>query len=76
MSAYDADRDRVGKAIVCSVQKAPAPDTVATTIVDAAFGTWKMRRTPKGEASLLRKLRRFMPARPVDASLRKTFGLA
>jgi hypothetical protein len=35
-----------------------------------------MRRTPKGEASLLRKLRRFMPAGPVDASLRKTFGLA
>jgi len=24
----------------------------------------------------LRKLRRFMPAGPVDASLRKTFGLA
>jgi NADP-dependent 3-hydroxy acid dehydrogenase YdfG len=34
-----------------------------------------MRRTPKGEASLLRKLRRFMPAGPVDGSLRKTFGL-
>lgn len=76
VSAYDADRDRVGKAIVRSVQKAPAPDTVAATIVDAAFSGWKMRRTPKGEASLLRKLRRFMPAGPVDASLRKTFGLA
>lgn len=76
VSAYNADRDRVSKAIVRSVQKAPAPDTVATTIVDAAFGAWKMRRTPKGEASLLRKLRRFMPAGPVDASLRKTFGLA
>lgn len=76
VSAYDADRDRVAKAIVNSVHKAPAPDTVATTIVDAAFGTWKMRRTPKGEASLLRKLRRFMPTGPVDASLRKNFGLA
>lgn len=76
VSAYDADRDRVGKAIVRSVQKAPAPDTVAATIVDAAFSGWKMRRTPKGEASLLSKLRRFMPAGPVDASLRKTFGLA
>jgi NAD(P)-dependent dehydrogenase (short-subunit alcohol dehydrogenase family) len=30
----------------------------------------------KGQASLLSKLRRFMPAGPVDASLRKTFGLA
>ena len=49
-------------AVVRSVQKAPAPDTVAATIVDAAFGAWKLRR--------------FMPAGPVDASLRKTFGLA
>jgi NAD(P)-dependent dehydrogenase (short-subunit alcohol dehydrogenase family) len=76
ISDYDADRDLVSKAIVRSVQKAPGPDTVAATIVDAAFSGWTMRRTPKGEASLLRKLRRFMPAGPVDASLRKTFGLA
>jgi NAD(P)-dependent dehydrogenase (short-subunit alcohol dehydrogenase family) len=75
ISAYDADRDIVSKAIVRSVQKAPGPDTVAATIVDAALSGWAMRRTPKGEASLLRKLRRFMPAGPVDASLRKTFGL-
>jgi hypothetical protein len=75
ISAYDGDRDLVSKAIVRSVQKAPAPDTVATAIVDAAFGNWRMRRTPKGEASLLSKLRRFMPAGPVDGSLRKTFGL-
>lgn len=75
ISAYDADRDRVAQAIVRSVQKAPGPDSVATTIVGAAFSGWAMRRTPKGEASLLRKLRRFMPAGPVDGSLRKTFGL-
>ena len=76
ISAYDDERDRVSKAIVRSVRKAPGPDSVAATIVDAAFGGWKMRRSPKGEASLLSKLRRFMPAGPVDASLRKTFGLA
>ena len=75
ISAYDADRDLVSKAIVRSVQKAPGPDTVAATIVEAAFGNWRMRLTPKGEASLLSKLRRFMPAGPVDGSLRKTFGL-
>ncbi len=75
ISAYDADRDLVSKAIVRSVQKAPGPDSVATTIVDAAYSGWAMRRTPKGEASLLRKLRRFKPAGPVDGSLRKTFGL-
>lgn len=75
IQAYDADRDLVSKAIVRSVQKAPGPDTVAATIVEAAFSGWKMRRAPKGEASLLSKLRRFMPAGPVDGSLRKTFGL-
>ena len=74
--AYAQDRDLVSRAIVKSVQKAPPPDTVAATIVEAAFGGWQMRRTPKGEASLLSKLRRFMPAGPVDSSLRKTFGLS
>jgi len=76
VSAYDEDRNVVSQTIQNSVQKAPPPDGVASTIVDAALGAWKMRRTPKGEASLLSKLRRFMPAGPVDASLRKTFGLS
>nr|WP_298167751.1 oxidoreductase [uncultured Pseudomonas sp.] len=73
--AYDSERSVASQAIQKNVQKAPEPDGVAMTIVDAALGAWKMRRTPKGEASLLRKLRRFMPAGPVDAGLRKTFGL-
>jgi len=72
---YGTDRTRASQAIVKSVQQAPGPDSVAATIVDAAFSAWTMRRTPKGEASLLRMLRRFMPAGPVDASLRKSFGL-
>ncbi|MFM2067813.1 MAG: hypothetical protein RLZZ584_2722 [Pseudomonadota bacterium] len=76
IGAYDTDRDRVSRAVVASVRKAPEPDGVAATIVDAALGSWAMRHTPRGEASLLRKLRRFMPAAPVDASLRKNFGLA
>lgn len=75
IAAYDTDRTRASQAIVKSVQQAPGPDSVAATIVEAAFSAWAMRRTPKGEASLLRKLRRFMPAGPVDASLRKSFGL-
>jgi NAD(P)-dependent dehydrogenase (short-subunit alcohol dehydrogenase family) len=75
IAAYDADRHLVSQAIVRNVVQAPGPDRVAATIVDAALGGWQMRRTPKGEASLLSKLRRFMPAGPVDASLRKTFGL-
>ncbi|SDP13803.1 short chain dehydrogenase [Rhodoferax sp. OV413] len=74
--AYDTERSVVSQAIQKNVHKAPEPDGVATTIVDAALGPWKMRRTPKGEASLLAKLRRFMPAGPVEAGLRKTFGLS
>jgi NAD(P)-dependent dehydrogenase (short-subunit alcohol dehydrogenase family) len=73
---YDRERALASSAVVKSVKGAPAPDGVAKTIVEAALGTWRMRRTPAGEASLLRKLRRFMPSGPVDASLRKTFGLA
>lgn len=75
ISAYDTDRKTVSQAIQKNVQKAPPPDGVAATVVKAALGCWKMRHTPKGEASLLRKLRRFMPARPVDAGIRKTFGM-
>jgi hypothetical protein len=51
-------------------------DGVADTIVEAALGAWRMRRTPAGRASLLSRLRCFMPAGPVDTSLRKSLGLA
>lgn len=75
IAAYDDDRERVVRAIQKTAQGAPSPDGVAATVVDAALGPWRMRRTPAGQASLLRTLRRFMPSGPVDASLRKTFGL-
>lgn len=73
---YDRERNLASGAVVVSVKSAPEPEGVADTIVDAALGKWSMRRTPAGQASLLSKLRRFMPAGPVDASLRKTFGLS
>lgn len=73
---YKKELGIVAQAIQGNVQKAPQPDGVAATIVDAALGAWRMRHTPKGEASLLAKLRRFMPAGPVAKGLRKTFGLA
>ncbi|CAB3755055.1 short-chain dehydrogenase/reductase [Burkholderia puraquae] len=73
---YDRERTLASRAVVDSVKTAPHPEGVAATIVDAALGAWRMRRTPAGEASLLRKLRRFMPAGPVDSSLRKKFRLA
>lgn len=72
---YQRERTVVSQAIRKNVRKAPEPDVVATTIVDAALAGWHMRHTPKGEASLLAKLRRFMPAGPVERGLRRTFGL-
>ena len=76
LPAYDADRDLVEGRISQSVNAAPEPEGVANTIVAAALRRRKMRRPPSGQASLLSKLRRFMPAGPVDASIRKDFGLA
>ena len=73
---YTKELGVVSKAIQTNIQKAPEPEQVAASIIDAALGTWKMRHTPKGEASLLAKLRRFMPSGPVEKGLRKTFGLA
>lgn len=73
---YGRELGIVSLAIQNNVKKAPLPDGVADTVVAAALGPWKMRHTPKGEASLLAKLRRFMPAGPVEKGLRKTFGLA
>jgi len=72
---YDRERGLALRAVVESVKGAPEPGGVAEAVVDAALGTWRMRHTPAGHASLLSKLRRFMPAGPVDASLRKSFGL-
>ena len=72
---YGRERDIVSRSIADSVNGAAEPSEVANTIVEAALGTWHMRRTPVGRASLLSKLRRFMPAGPVDASLRKALGL-
>jgi NAD(P)-dependent dehydrogenase (short-subunit alcohol dehydrogenase family) len=75
LTAYDRERAIVTRSILKSIQEAPGPDGVATTVVEAALGPWRMRHTPKGQASLLTKLRRFLPAGPVDASLRKQLGL-
>ena len=61
IAAYDSERETVSQAIQVNVQKAPSPDGVAATVVEVALGTWRMRQTPRGNASLLRILRRFTP---------------
>lgn len=76
ISDYERERELVSRSFADTVSGAPEPDGVASTIVEAALGEWRMRCTPPGQASLLSKLRRFMPAGPVDSSLRKTLGLA
>ena len=76
IGAYDRERDVVSRAVSASVNGGDDPSVVAHTVVEAALGAWRMRRTPPGQASLLTKLRRFMPAGPVDKSLRKALGLA
>lgn len=72
---YDDERESVSRTIEKRIAGAAEPEGVAIEIVSAALGVWKMRRAPRGEAALLRQLRRFMPAGPVDSSLRRTFGL-
>lgn len=72
---YNDERGRVLKTIHKNMSSAPGPDGVADTILEAALGGWKMRRPPKGQASLLKTLRRFMPFGMVDAALRKNFGM-
>lgn len=76
IEGYDHERDVVTRSVADSVRNAPGPRAVASTIVEAALGPWRMRCAPPGQASLLTKLRRFLPAGPVDASLRKKLGLA
>jgi short-subunit dehydrogenase len=75
LTAYDRERNAAAASVTRDINNAPAPDQVAATIVEAALGKWQMRITPPGQATLLRRLRRFLPAAPVDASLRKQFGL-
>lgn len=72
---YDQERGLAINAILKQINDGSQASVVADTVVLAAIGKWKMRLTPSGEASLLSKLRRFMPNGPVDKSLRKTFGL-
>lgn len=75
LAVYDRERTAAAMSVSRDINNAPPPDNVAATIVQAALGKWQMRNTPAGQAALLRRLRRFLPAAPVDASLRKQFGL-
>jgi len=58
----------VATRIAAKMKTAAGPETVAVEILRAIEEPYRMRR-PVG------LLRRFMPAGPVDRSIRKSFGL-
>ncbi|MBB5666140.1 NAD(P)-dependent dehydrogenase (short-subunit alcohol dehydrogenase family) [Rhizobium leguminosarum] len=74
LGAYAAQADATIKAVQAQIKTAPSAVTVAEKILAAINGPYKMRQPAGGQATLLSRLRRFMPANAVDSSLRKTFG--
>ena len=53
---------------------APEPKLVAEEVLRSIDGRYRMRR-PIGQATLLSWLRRLLPARLFEPSLRKAYGL-
>jgi NAD(P)-dependent dehydrogenase (short-subunit alcohol dehydrogenase family) len=74
IDAYVAQRRRTAAAITRDTNAAPEPRVVAEEVVRAIEGPYRMRR-PIGRAALLSWLRRLMPARLFEPSLRKAFAL-
>jgi NAD(P)-dependent dehydrogenase (short-subunit alcohol dehydrogenase family) len=72
--AYDSERARAAAAVAARFSEGPDPRTVADEIVEAIEEPHRMRR-PVGSAKMLSRLRRYMPAGPVDKQLRKVFAL-
>jgi short-subunit dehydrogenase len=75
MPAYDSERGRASAAVTASIQAAAEPGVVAQEIVRAIGAPYRLRRPVGPGAKLLSRLRRFMPAGPVDKQLRRTFAL-
>jgi NAD(P)-dependent dehydrogenase (short-subunit alcohol dehydrogenase family) len=63
-------------AVQRQIKSAPSPQLVAEKIASIIDGPYRLRQPVGSEATLLARLRRFMPAKAVDGSLRKTFGFA
>lgn len=62
------------KTVQAQIKSASPPTLVAQKILSAITSPYKMRQPAGGQATLLSRLRRFMPAKAVDGSLRKSFG--
>lgn len=72
---YAHQADATTKTVLAQIKAAPPPTVVAEKILGALNGPYRMRQPVGGQATLLSRLRRFMPAKAVDGGLRKTFGL-
>jgi len=74
IDAYAAQRHRTAAVITRDTNAAPEPKLVAEQVLRAIEGRYRMRR-PVGQAALLSRLRRLLPAGLFEPSLRKRFGL-
>jgi NAD(P)-dependent dehydrogenase (short-subunit alcohol dehydrogenase family) len=74
IDAYAPQRQRTAAVITHDTNLAPEPKLVAEEVLRSIEGPYRMRR-PVGQAVLLRWLRRLLPARLFEPSLRKAFAL-
>ncbi|MCV9966944.1 oxidoreductase [Pararhizobium sp. BT-229] len=74
LGVYASQAMATTKTIEAQIKAAPPPEIVANQILAAINGPHRMRQPAGGQAKLLSRLRRFLPALVVDSSLRKTFG--
>jgi NAD(P)-dependent dehydrogenase (short-subunit alcohol dehydrogenase family) len=74
IDAYAAQRRRTAAAITHNTNTAPEPKVVAEEVLRSIEGPYRMRR-PIGQAALLSWLRKLLPARMFESSLRKAFAL-
>jgi NADP-dependent 3-hydroxy acid dehydrogenase YdfG len=74
IDAYAAQRGRTAAAITRSTNTGLEPEVIAGEVLRAIEGPYRMRR-PIGQAALLSWLRRLLPTRMFEPSLRKAFAL-
>lgn len=74
IEAYAQQRARTTAVITQNTNTAPEPKIVAEEVLRAIEGPYRLRR-PIGQAALLSWLRRLLPARLFEPSLRKAFAL-
>jgi NAD(P)-dependent dehydrogenase (short-subunit alcohol dehydrogenase family) len=74
LGVYTAQVEATIEAVQDQIKLAPSPQIVAEKIRAVIESPYRLRQPVGGQATLLSRLRRFMPAGAVDRSLRKTFG--